>query len=373
VVLRKPGKPNYEVAKAYRPVVLLSTLAKVLTAIVAEDIGRLAELHQLLPKNHFGGRPGRSTTDAIHYLVQRIKEVWRKNKVVSILFLNVAGAFPNAVTKRLVRNLRNRRIPETYIRFIEQLLTGRRTKLKFDDFVSEFIEIANGIGQGDPLSMILYIIYNSDLLEIIENEEKGDAVGFVDDIALMAIGNDFEETTSQLTTLMTKEDGGIQWSLDHNSKFETSKSVILHATRKTQQDPEDHRQRVRLGDRPTLVLQGEEVENFKYLGVQIDAQLRWSEQSQRATANATKWLLQFRRLTRPSTGVSSKLMRRLYLAVALPKITYGLDVWYSPPFKRAGAVKNAGSVGVLKSLQKLQRMAPPWTYWTRTLECSQWS
>lgn len=98
VVLRKLGKLNYEAPKAYRPIALLSTMAKVLIAIVAEDIGRLAELHQLLPKTHFGGRPGRLTTDAIHYLVQRIKEAWRKGKVVSVLFLDVEEAFPNAVT-----------------------------------------------------------------------------------------------------------------------------------------------------------------------------------------------------------------------------------------------------------------------------------
>ena len=50
-------------------------------------------------------------------------------------------------------------------------------------------------------------------------------------------------------------------------------------------------------------------------------------------------------------------MRQLYLAVALPKITYGLEVWYVPPLKAAGATKNSGSVAVLKALQKLQRIA----------------
>ncbi|KAF8154055.1 hypothetical protein B0H34DRAFT_626235, partial [Crassisporium funariophilum] len=34
VVLRKPGKPSYEVPKAYQPMALLSTMAKVLTAVV---------------------------------------------------------------------------------------------------------------------------------------------------------------------------------------------------------------------------------------------------------------------------------------------------------------------------------------------------
>jgi ribonuclease HI len=50
-------------------------------------------------------------------------------------------------------------------------------------------------------------------------------------------------------------------------------------------------------------------------------------------------------------------MRRLYITVALPKITYGLDVWYTPPTKPAGFTKNTGSVGVLHNLQKTQRLA----------------
>jgi hypothetical protein len=48
---------------------------------------------------------------------------------------------------------------------------------------------------------------------------------------------------------------------------------------------------------------------------------------------------------------------QLYLAVALPKITYGIDVWYTPPNKPAGFTKNTGSVGVLYNLQKAQRLA----------------
>jgi hypothetical protein len=50
-------------------------------------------------------------------------------------------------------------------------------------------------------------------------------------------------------------------------------------------------------------------------------------------------------------------MRQLYLSVALPKITYGLDVWYTPPNKPAGYTKNSGSVGILHNLQKIQRLA----------------
>ena len=50
-------------------------------------------------------------------------------------------------------------------------------------------------------------------------------------------------------------------------------------------------------------------------------------------------------------------MRLLYLAVAPPKIAYGIDIWYLPPHKPVGATRNVGSVGMLRALQKVQRMA----------------
>ena len=76
VVLWKPGKPHYDVPKAYRPIALLNTMWKVLTTIVADQITFLTEKHQLLPKNHFGGCPGCTTTDAMHLLTLRIKGAW---------------------------------------------------------------------------------------------------------------------------------------------------------------------------------------------------------------------------------------------------------------------------------------------------------
>src|ERR1700679_3602647 len=138
-----------------------------------------------------------------------------------------------------------------------------------------------------------------------------------------------------------------------------SKSAVLHASRKSIPDPDNENIRGPL-PRPPLTIEGqtiEETETFKYLGIQIDNQLRWKEQTQRAIANATKWLLQYRRLTRPSTGTGAKLMRQLYVSVALPKITYGIDIWYTPPFKLIGHFRNSGSVGALRQLQKTQRIA----------------
>ena len=103
IVLRKPDKPNYEVPKAYRPIVLISTMSKVLTALITDNISQLVEQHRLLPKTHFGGRPGRTTTDAIHYLVHRVKQAWANGQVASALFLDVEGACHVEVISEVLR------------------------------------------------------------------------------------------------------------------------------------------------------------------------------------------------------------------------------------------------------------------------------
>jgi hypothetical protein len=108
VVLRKPGKPDYTVTKAYRPIALLNTTCKLLTAVIADQMTYYLERHQLLPATHFGGRPGRSTTDSLHLLEETIKNAWRTKKVASVLFLDIEGAFPNAVTDRLLHNMKKR-------------------------------------------------------------------------------------------------------------------------------------------------------------------------------------------------------------------------------------------------------------------------
>ena len=104
-VICQPGKAKYHIPKAYMPIILLNTMVKLLLAIVAKDMSFLAEKHSLLLKNHFCGRPGRTTTDSLHLLVDTIQAVWRRKQVVSVLFLNMEGAFSNAVTARLSHNL----------------------------------------------------------------------------------------------------------------------------------------------------------------------------------------------------------------------------------------------------------------------------
>ena len=83
----------------------MNTMGKLLSAVVAEDLVYMCEKYALLPANHFGGRPGQCTTDAMHLMVHRIKAAWCRGNVAVVLFLDVEGSFPNAVTSQLLHNL----------------------------------------------------------------------------------------------------------------------------------------------------------------------------------------------------------------------------------------------------------------------------
>lgn len=150
----------------------------------------LSMRHSLIPSKHFGGIPGRTTTDSLLYLTTRIQNAWRAGKVVRIIFLDIAAAFPNAVTERLLKNMRRRRYPTQLVDFYKAMLKDQRTTLAFDGYTSPEVPIDNGIGQGDPPSLPLYIIYASDLLMIPEGRDEA-AAAYVDDTFLVAIADDF--------------------------------------------------------------------------------------------------------------------------------------------------------------------------------------
>ena len=52
-MLWKPGKPSYNLPKAYRPIALLNFIVKLATSIVTEELSHLVEAHGLLPATHF--------------------------------------------------------------------------------------------------------------------------------------------------------------------------------------------------------------------------------------------------------------------------------------------------------------------------------
>ena len=116
IPLKKPNKENYSIAKAWRPISLLSTLGKILEAVVAERISHAVETHGLLPTNHFGARKQRSAEQALMLLQEQIFAAWRGRRILSLVSFDVKGAYNGVYKERLIQRLRARGMPESLLR-----------------------------------------------------------------------------------------------------------------------------------------------------------------------------------------------------------------------------------------------------------------
>jgi hypothetical protein len=145
VVLRKPNKSDYIRAKAYRSMALEYILGKIMESIISEIISYLTETHELLPAQHFGGRPDRSTEDAMMILSESIYKTWKEKKIYIAMFMDIAGTFNNVHHKHLIHNLRQRRMPETISRWVNSFLQGRSIQLQFNGIRSESMITPAGV------------------------------------------------------------------------------------------------------------------------------------------------------------------------------------------------------------------------------------
>ena len=357
IVLRKPGKPDYSLPKAYRPVALLDSMAKILSACVAEDLASLAERHNMFPANHFGGRPGRATNDSLMLSTQWIYEKWRQKQVVTALFLDIQGAYPNVVIPMLIHEMRKRGVPKAYTDWTTTKLTGRKTTLRFDDFISQPFDVINGEDQGCPASTVWYGFYNAGLVDPSSdvNEMKS---AFIDDTQMMVSGPSFEANNIKLASMMQRAGGGLEWERTHNSPFELDKFGLLHLTRKKTDDPNRPGKKMRT-PRPPLTINGHTIQpskSHKFLGVILDDELRFNEHANYAYGKGVSYLGQTQRIAKQQRGIKGKVSRILYSSVVIPRVCYAMEIWCNPGVpdpNNPGKMKGSrGRVGKIAALQR---------------------
>jgi hypothetical protein len=102
ILLKKPNKPDYTVVKAWRPILLLSTLGKALESVVAERISYSVETFNLLLTNHFRARKKRSAEQVLLLLQEHVHKAWRSKKVLSLVSFDVKGAYNRVYKERLL-------------------------------------------------------------------------------------------------------------------------------------------------------------------------------------------------------------------------------------------------------------------------------
>lgn len=318
-ILRKHDKDDYSEPGAYRPIALLSCLGKVFETLITRRITHWAETNGVLAPGHMGGRRQHSTDDAFVIFTSWIYHKWREGKVVSGLFLDVKSAYPSVHKRRLADTLRKKKCPEYIVQQIETYLENRTTDLRLQDFLSEKFNVEDGLPQGSPLSVILYIIYNSTLLINLDVDVKSDKIslGFIDDITHLVANKDVD-----LNVMDLEEEGerALEWGRKHGAIFDKKKAQVMHFTHKKHANPH-----VLFGNQDLTP----KTEELRWLGLWVDPKLGFGPHIQRMHQRGKATLAQLGRINRCYWGVNPKETKTLIMAVLKPRILFGSVVWFN--------------------------------------------
>ncbi len=111
IALKKSRKKNYTNIKTYKSIVLLNILNKALKSIIAQRINNLTKAHDLLSINQMSERKNRSCETTLELLIEQIHTIWNmsKDKMITLLSMNVVEVYDHVSRTRLLHNLRKKK------------------------------------------------------------------------------------------------------------------------------------------------------------------------------------------------------------------------------------------------------------------------
>ena len=136
-------------------------------------------------ESQFGFMPGRSTTDAI-FIIKLIIEQFREGqKDICVYFIDLENAYDRVPREEIWRTMRERLVPEKYVKLVQDMYTGCRMKVRTVAGESSKFNVEVGLHQGSALSPYLFLILMYVLTERVRKEAP-ESMLFVDDIAVCA-------------------------------------------------------------------------------------------------------------------------------------------------------------------------------------------
>jgi len=300
----------------YRGITLLNVAYKILANVLYNRLLPYAEA--AIGEYQCGFRKDRSTSDQM-FSIRQILEKYREfQKDTHHLFVDFKAAYDSVLRDKLWHVMGEFSFPNKLIRMTQLTLRDVVSKVRIREQLSVPFTTENGLRQGDPLSTLLFNIALESAVrrsrvptQVVIYDEPVQYLAYADDIDI--VGKTMRNVREAFSNL---EKCGKDIGLTVN----IAKTKYMHAT--SRGGPGEQFQ-LRTGNEVVTI---EKVENFIYLGTQVNSENDLGVEVRRRITQGNKCFYSLSKIFR-SKSINSNTKCELYRTLVRPVVTYGSEAW----------------------------------------------